>query len=116
MSGGDAGAGRHGPLRLLLAVARPLLGDLLRAELETHPSMAVVSRTVPLAEIAGAVQEFEPDLVVCALDADDAFLSQRADAFVSATPARILAILADGRRSALWELRPYRTPLGEFSG
>lgn len=113
--GTDPADGPGGPLRLLLTAARPLLGDLLRAQLETRRGMTIVGPTVPPAELAGAVRATEPDVVVCAINGADAFLADRIDAFVSRAPARVLAVFDDGRRSSLWELRPHRTPLGEFS-
>jgi hypothetical protein len=63
-----------------------------------------------LDQVSAALQDAHPDVVVWLLD-DETLLAEHAELFSAELGCRVIAVLDDGRRGSVWQLRPHRTAL-----
>jgi AmiR/NasT family two-component response regulator len=103
------------PLRVVVLAGRPVLGELIRAELARTPRVEVVAEVADLIDLPPVVARLSPDVVVCGVTGTGGFPEGHAEFFADPRPARLLVAFSDARAAALWELRPSRVELGEFS-
>lgn len=97
---------------LALVSCTGILGDLIRRTVATVPEFAVV-QDVPdgdLSHLSEALQQAHPDVVVWLMN-DESILTDHVELFSADRGRVVIAVLDDGRRSSLWELRPHRTVL-----
>jgi hypothetical protein len=87
-----------------------ILGDVIRRSFATLADVAVVE-DIPFHDVHNlslTIRQAHPDVVVWVTD-DETVLANHPELFASERGCAVIAVLDDGRRSALWELRPYRT-------
>ena len=86
-----------------------MLSDIVVAMLAAEPDIEVVNTAHPTLALESRV-----DVVI--LNVDDSARLDLAYSLLAANPRlRIVAIGADGKSTALYDMRPHRTPLGELS-
>jgi hypothetical protein len=101
----------------MLVGCRDLLGSLIRRTLSTQPDLVVVadlSDSVDPVTAAATVGAVQPDVILWNTD-DDGFLGSETALFTQARTTKVVATLDNGRRAALWELRPVPRPVGELT-
>ncbi|TQM64252.1 hypothetical protein [Humibacillus xanthopallidus] len=101
----------------MLVGCHDLLGSLIRSALSTQPDLVVVadlSDPADPATAAATVGAVQPDVVVWNTG-DDGFLGSEPALFTQARTTTVVATLDNGRRAALWELRPVPRPIGELT-
>ena len=100
------------PTRILLVGTPGLLRDIVRELVASCVGAEVVGLLDDVTGLSDFVRALEPDVVIVG-DVEDAaavraFLARRAR-------PRTLVIARDGTTTFLYELRPFRTDLGELS-
>jgi hypothetical protein len=89
-----------------------ILGDLIRHSVGDLDDVAVI-RDFPfqsMDNVSLVIRQNRPDVVVWLMD-DETMLANHPELFGANRGCAVIAVLDDGRRSASWELRPYRTAL-----
>ena len=94
-----------------------MLRDILSALIVSQPDMTIVGEIGDVDDadaLAGTVGSARPDVVIVGLEQGEppAVCTQLLSRFPQ---VKIIAVEARGRSAALWELRPYRTLIGEVS-
>lgn len=95
-----------------LVTCTGILGDVIRRTVATMPDVVVV-RDLPYDDVwrlSDALHHAHPDVVIWLLD-DETTLAEHTELFCADRGCAVIAVLDDGRRSSLWELRPHRTEL-----
>jgi hypothetical protein len=89
-----------------------ILGDVIRRTVATLPDVAVVQdlQYDDLPRLSAALHQAHPDVVVWLMN-DESILTDHTELFSPDRGCAVVAVLDDGRRSSLWELRPHRTVL-----
>lgn len=100
-------------LRVVLVNCDGVLGDIITRAVTEAPGMDVVG-TAGAAEVGPATLTAEADLVLWN-DADERHLERLLASAAHSDIPRVIATLSDGREAALWQLVPWRTPLGSLS-
>lgn len=93
-----------------------ILGDLIRQSVVSLPEVAVVE-DLPfddLRALAAALRQANPSVVIWLLD-DETLIADHTDLLWVERGCAVIAVLEDGRRSSVWELRPHRTALDQPS-
>ena len=91
-----------------------MLSDIITDIVTSQPDMEMVGTVTDGAAAAVTVSETDADVIVLGLP--DAELPSEYAALLSARPqTRLLGVSGDGRRAFLYEVRPYRSALGEVS-
>ncbi len=99
---------------MLLAATPGLLGEIIKDAATKEGGIDIVGDLRSLNELPEAVQRADAEVVVCGLPG--AALPGLFEEVLTKHPrATVVAIEADGRHSALYRLRPQRSPLGELS-
>jgi DNA-binding NarL/FixJ family response regulator len=102
------------PTRVLLAATPGLLGEIIKDAAQKEGGIHIVGHLHSLDELPAAVRRASAEVVVCGLPG--AALPGVFEELLTEHPrTTVVAIEADGRRSALYRLRPQRTPIGELS-
>ena len=99
--------------KVALVSCTGILGDLIRHSVATLTDVAVVE-DVPFEDLSGlaaVLHKVRPDAVVWLLD-DESMIADHAELLSADTGWAVVAVLDDGRHSALWELRTSRRSLG----
>src|SRR2546422_828600 len=91
-----------------------MLSDIITDIVTSQADMEMVGTLADPAAIAATVAETNADVVVLGLP-DEELPSEYAGLLSTRPQTRLLGVSGDGRRAFLYELRPYRTPLGEVS-
>jgi DNA-binding NarL/FixJ family response regulator len=100
--------------RVLLAGTRGLLGEIIMEAARTERDIEIVGQLDSLDELPDATRLASVDVIVCGLPV--AALPGLFDELLTANPrATVVAIEADGRRGAVYRMRPQRSPMGELS-
>ncbi|KGI67118.1 hypothetical protein MJO55_06035 [Mycolicibacterium rufum] len=101
------------PTKVALVSCRGILGELIRTSITDLRDVAVVGDMTfdGVDSLTAAIRRAHPDVVVWLMD-DEAVLSVHPELLSADRGCAVIAVLDDGRRSASWELRPYRTELG----
>jgi hypothetical protein len=89
-----------------------ILGDLIRRSVADLDDVAVVD-DIPFQSVDSlsvAISQTRPDIVVWLMN-NETMLADHPELFGADRGCAVIAVLDDGRRGALWELRPYRTAL-----
>jgi hypothetical protein len=98
--------------RIVLICVRPhLLRELLASIVETDPGVELAGDFDDCVDVVHTAIALEADFVVC--DAQAASFEGAAELLRALPRAKLLTVLADGRQSFLYELRPHSIPLGE---
>jgi len=103
----------EGTKKVALVSCTGILGGLIRHSVAMLTDVAVVE-DVPfedLSHLATELHKVRPDAVVWLLD-DESMIADHAELLSADTGWAVVAVLDDGRHSALWELRPCRRLLG----
>ncbi len=91
-----------------------MLSDIITDIVTSQADMEIVGTLADPAAIAATVAETDADVVVLGLPDEE--LPSEYVALLGARPqTRLLGVSGDGRRAFLYELRPYRSALGEVS-
>src|SRR3989442_9413257 len=91
-----------------------MLSDIITDIVTSQADMEIVGTLADPAAIAATVAETNADVVVLGLP--DADLPAEYAALLNArAQIRLLGVSGDGRRAFLYDLRPYRSALGEGS-
>lgn len=91
-----------------------MLSDIITDIVTSQPDMEMVGTVTDGVAAAVTVSETDADVIVLGLP--DAELPSEYAALLSARPqTRLLGVSGDGRRAFLYEVRPYRSALGEVS-
>lgn len=91
-----------------------MLSDIITDMVTSQADMEMVGTVTDPTAIAATVTQADADVVVLGLR--DAELPSEYAALLDARPqTRLLGVSGDGRRAFLYELRPYRSALGEVS-
>jgi hypothetical protein len=102
----------NGATGVALVSCTGVLGDVIRRTVATLPDVAVV-QDLPyddLPQLSVALRQAHPDVVVWLMN-DESILTDHTELFSLDRGCAVIAVLDDGRRSSLWELRPHRTVL-----
>jgi len=100
--------------RIVLAGISRMLSDIITDIVTSQADMEIVGTVTDPAVLAATVAATDADVVVLGLP--DADLPSEYAALLSArAQIRLLGVSGDGRRAFLYELRPYRSALGEVS-
>lgn len=102
-----------GATRVALVSCRGILGELIRTCITGLRDVAVVQDVTfkGVESLKNAIHRAHPDVVVWLMN-DETVLSTHPELLSADRGCAVIAVLDDGRRSASWELRPYRTNLG----
>ncbi|MCM6776645.1 hypothetical protein NDR87_22825 [Nocardia sp. CDC159] len=92
-----------------LVACSGIIGGLIRRGLRARADVTVVEDAP--AHDPQRLRRLAPDVVVWQLD-DDAMLDRRPELFGATGGFPVIAIIDDGRGSAVWRLLPQRTALG----
>ena len=100
-------------VRVVLIGCTGLLGDIVARTIAAEPDLDVV------ADVTSAPGDLDltalgADIVVWN-EADEERVAQWLDASSRTHPTRVLAVMTDGQRAALWELTPQRLEVGALS-
>jgi hypothetical protein len=101
-------------IRIVLAGLPRMLAEILTAALDDEPDVELVGKPPDLEALKAMVARHEVDVVILGLS-DDALSPAQFQLFDADARVRILALEQQGRSASLYELRPYRTMLGEGS-
>jgi DNA-binding NarL/FixJ family response regulator len=100
-------------IRVLLAGLPRIMREIVEHALGDASDMEVVGAVDAFGDLAGALADARPDVLVVGIDESEA---PRLDRFLYETPRlSCLAIAGDARRAFLYELRPRAKPLGDVS-
>ena len=100
-------------IRVLLAELPGMLGDIIRKLLASEKDIEVVGE-MAAEELLEFMGQTRADVVILGLE--DSELPAIGNQLFSEHPAvRVLGVAGDGRSTFLYELRPYKVPLGEVS-
>jgi hypothetical protein len=122
VSGGErrgvdmADLNHNGATAVALVSCSGLLGDLIRQTVASVPEVAVVE-DLPfddLRDLSAALHQAHPNVVVWLLD-DETSIAEHTDLLWVERGCAVIAVLDDGRRSSVWELRPHRTAMDQPS-
>jgi hypothetical protein len=99
--------------RVVLVACRGILGELIRTSIADLSDAVVVEDVAfeGVESLTVTLRQACPDVLVWLMD-DDGVLATHPELLGSDRACAVIAVLDDGRRSASWELRPYRTELG----
>jgi hypothetical protein len=103
---------RNATTAVALVSCSGILGDLIRRRVSSVPDIAIVAdlRFDEFGHMSTVLHRMHPDVVVWLLD-DETMLAAHDELFCAERHCAVIAVLDDGRRSALWQLRPHRTAL-----
>ena len=90
-----------------------MLSEILEATLRSRPDFEVVARYRHQDELSSAVLDSGADLVIAGCDAVDE--AEFGRLLRERPKAKVLAVLGDGQRSYLYQLRAHSVALGEMS-
>jgi len=102
----------HNATEVALVSCSGILGELIRRSVATVADITVTA-DLPFddaAQLAEGLRQAHPDVVVWVLD-DETTIADHAELFNTERGWPVIAVLDDGRRTACWQLRPYRTTL-----
>lgn len=101
-------------IKVVLAGLPRIMREIVEHALADAADIEVVATVDGLGDVAGALPQTQPDVLVVGLaDESDA---TRLDAFLYEMPRlTCLAIAGDARRAFLYELQPRAKPLGDVS-
>jgi hypothetical protein len=102
-----------GATKVALVSCRGILGELIRTSITDLRHVTVVGDVnfEGVESLTVTLRRAHPDVVVWLTD-DEAVLAAHPELLGADRGCALIAVLDDGRRSASWELRPYRTELG----
>lgn len=89
-----------------------LLREIVVGMLSGQADMEIVGESSGIAELSECVHVTGADVVIAACDADEV---SRLGRIVTGTPPVLLAIIDDGKRGLLHELRPQEIDIGELT-
>src|SRR5687767_5610287 len=92
----------------------PLLRDIVRNALDSHPDITVVGESPHGAGLHRTLAQTQPDVVVVGTVEPDGFAMPR-HILATYPQTRVLMLADTGRSAVMYELIPHRTPLGEVS-
>jgi DNA-binding NarL/FixJ family response regulator len=101
-------------IRVLLIDMRGVLGDVIRTVLLDCDDLNVVANRTDAVDARTAIVRSRADVVVCALD-DEQAADVATALFEPHQRTKVIAIRDDGREAVLWELHPRRRVLGDLS-
>jgi len=100
------------PIRIVLVGMPGVLRDLIREIVTNQPDMQIVGELSD-GELENRFRS-PPDLLILGLE--DSHLPVQGERLLMDYPsATVIGVSADGRNGFIYELRPYRMPLGEMS-
>lgn len=102
------------PIRIVFAELPRMLREILTAALADEPDVELVGHTASLTELKRRVGRGDIDIVILGLT-DAEMSAPHYELFDADARVRILALAEQGRTASLYELRPYRTVLGQGS-
>jgi DNA-binding NarL/FixJ family response regulator len=101
-------------VRVVLIDMSPMLRQILRGVVHGPPGIDVVAEYEEMVPLLPAAKEHRADVVL--FGHESTRLSEECRELLEERPqTRLLAVGNEGRRSTLYELRPYREALGEVS-
>ena len=100
------------PIRIAVASLPRLLRDIVVGALSSEQDMELVGEAPSPRQLPGLVRESGADVAIVACEPSDI---ARLGRLVNVSPVTLLAITDEGRRGALYELRPREVDLGELS-
>ncbi len=89
-----------------------MLGEIIQRAVAGQPDMEIVDELPQDQMLAEALMRTGVDVLIFAGDHDPTTLQRLLEELPR---LKVLVVSADGRETALFELRPQRTPLGEVS-
>jgi DNA-binding NarL/FixJ family response regulator len=89
-----------------------MLREIVRDSLAGEPDMEIVGDTDDPSEVVRSIADVDV-VILGALEPNSSALAQ--EALRASSSTRVLAIAANGRSASMWQLQPYRVPLGEVS-
>src|SRR5262249_30339141 len=89
-----------------------MLREIVRDSLASEPDMEIVGDTDDRSEVFRSIADVDV-VILGAREPSDSSLAE--DLLRASSSTRVLAIAANGRSASMWQLRPYRVPLGEVS-
>src|SRR5687768_230292 len=100
--------------RVVLGRMPRLLHDIIESVLQQTPDIALVGDLDEGDDPVALVRHARADVVVVGMENDHLAIPYL-DLMRELCRVRVLGIAAHGRRAFLYELRPFRIPLGELS-
>ena len=101
-------------IRTLVVTVSPLLTDIVTAVLQQRLTLDVIGVLPTRERLAEQLRELAPDLVLLGLLDTETDASAR-PLLVALPTARFVVLAADGQQAWLYEMRPHRTALTNFS-
>jgi chemotaxis response regulator CheB len=101
-------------IRTLVVTVSPLLADVLTAALQRRLALDVIDFLPTRERLVEQLQELAPDLVLLGLLDSETDASAR-PLLVALPTARFVVLAANGQQAWLYEMRPHRTALTNFS-
>ncbi|HEY7390723.1 MAG TPA: hypothetical protein VH640_19560 [Bryobacteraceae bacterium] len=104
-------------IRILLAGMPRMLLDMVTAILTPHPEMIVSGKMRDTTDIRTAAKTARADVVIVSEVSEPAGRAHpdHLELLYSRPKLKVFSITGDGHRFFLYELRPFRAPLGEVS-
>lgn len=99
-------------IRIALAALPQLLRDIVVGTLSAEPDIELVGETPMPEHLRSLVEASGADLAIVACERHEI---GRLGRLLTGSPVTVLAITDEGRRGALYELRPTEVDLGELS-
>jgi DNA-binding NarL/FixJ family response regulator len=101
-------------IRLLLIDMSPMLREIMRGIVAGRSGITVAAEYPKVGSLLDVVDEHQADVVLFGDDSPG--LSSECRELLETRPrVKLMLVSAEGRRTTLHELRPYREPLGEVS-
>ena len=101
-------------IRILLVDMPRMLREIVNQSVSAQPDMEVVAEHAAHASMLSAARRSRANVVI--VGDDGAEIDERCERLALRHPdVGVLALSVDGRQTVLYELRPYRVPLGELS-
>ena len=101
-------------IRIVIAGLPRMLVEILTAALAEEPDVELLGDVPSLNALKRIVGRGEVDVVIMGVS-DNELAASHFDLFDADCRVRILALAHEGRNASLYELRPYRTVLGQGS-
>ena len=100
--------------RILLTCMPRILHDVLSEMIRSQSDMRLVGESEEAGRLAAVIRRAAPHVVVMGVDGEESLVS--CEAILRRFPeVKVLALEGQGRRLALYEMRPVRVPMGEAS-
>jgi len=100
------------PIRVAVASLPQLLRDIVVGALSSERDMELVGEAPGSQQLPRLVRESSADVAIVACERSEV---GRLGSLINRSPVTLLAIIDEGRRGALYELRPREVDLGELS-